>query len=671
MTQPTQQTEKTQSTKAVTRRQKSHGKSGDTVASHFSAKGSKIPEPFEVNDKQKNIIEWGKGNKYPYFLNYLSKNNAMHSGILRSKVFYTVSGGLDYEGDDVEAWKKFFKNGASNPNDNTLDGLMYDSSLDFEKSNMFIFRVIMSAQDKTQVRKVVQVPFEKMRFEIVEDKESNIIITGNIKISDNWSDDKETVKTLKPYVKGKNQKEFYVLHKEESGQALDKPDGRNINHGIYPDPPYGGAITAIDTGIQIDKFNNSEIYNGFSLGTILNLNNGVPANDEKKKALIKDIRDQATGAYNSGGVMILTANGKDREASVTSMNGNDLPDRYSNAKEGADETILRGHSIVIPQLFGFNVQGSLGNATELETGYLIMQANYFTQRREALLSVLNWVAKEIQGLKGEIVFNEPRIDFEKNIEEDGNAAAKALNEMSPLVATKVLEKMTDNEVRALGKLPPLEGGDTLKDSAPQTTFSKEDNDKILERLKEHGRSKKGFRELYSLSINDSHGLDDETFLNEFKKQTFGELTEEQLQVLIQINLMNGFNEIRKALDMDGKKLAGIYKNLESKGMISKEGEVLDLGASEIAASDIQGLEVLFEYRLRDNAPKLVPGGKSRDFCEQLITLDRLYTREEINSISGVEGYDVFRYRGGWYHDPNTGKNNPGCRHEWAQVVTFI
>ncbi len=665
------QTEQTQYTKKVINRPKLHGKTGDTVASYFSAKGSKIPEPIETNDSQNNVINWGKKNFYPYFLNYLAKNNAMHSGILRSKVFYTVSGGLDYEGEDLEEWEKFFKNGATNPNENNLDGLMFDASLDFEKSNMFCFRVIMSAIDNTKIRKIVEVPFEKVRFEITEDKEGNTILTGNIRTSDNWSDSNEKPRVLKPYMKGKNQKEFFVIHKEESGQSLDNPDGKSVNFGIYPDPPYGGAITAIDTGIQIDKFNNSEIYNGFSLGTILNLNNGVPANDEKKKALIKDIRDQATGAYNSGGVMILTANGKDREASVTSLNGNDLPDRYSNAKEGADETILRGHSIVVPQLFGFNVQGSLGNATELETGYLISQANYFTQRRTALLSVLNWIAKEIQGLKGEIVFNEPRIDFEKNIEEDGNQAAKALNEMSPLVATKVLEKMTDNEVRALGKLPPLEGGDVLKDSAPQTTFTKEDTDKILERLKKHGRAKNGVRELYSLSINDSHGLDDESFLNEFKKQTFGELTEEQLQVLIQINLMNGFNEIRKALDMDGKKLAGIYKNLESKGMISKEGEVLDLGASEIAASDIKGLEVLFEYRLRDNAPKLKPGGKSRAFCEQLITLDRLYTREEINLISGVEGYDVFRYRGGWYHDPNTGKNNPGCRHEWAQVVTFI
>jgi hypothetical protein len=34
-----------------------------------------------------------------------------------------------------------------------------------------------------------------------------------------------------------------------------------------------------------------------------------------------------------------------------------------------------------------------------------------------------------------------------------------LNSLSPLVATKVLENMTVNEVRALASLPPIEGGD--------------------------------------------------------------------------------------------------------------------------------------------------------------------------------------------------------------------
>jgi len=37
--------------------------------------------------------------------------------------------------------------------------------------------------------------------------------------------------------------------------------------------------------------------------------------------------------------------------------------------------------------------------------------------------------------------------------------------MSPLVATKVLEQMTVNEVRALASLAPIEGGDVTQAQA--------------------------------------------------------------------------------------------------------------------------------------------------------------------------------------------------------------
>jgi hypothetical protein len=51
------------------------------------------------------------------------------------------------------------------------------------------------------------------------------------------------------------------------------------------------------------------------------------------------------------------------------------------------------------------------------------------------------------------------------VEDEGNATMEALNSMSPLVATKVLEMMTINEVRQLAGLPPVEGGDITNSQA--------------------------------------------------------------------------------------------------------------------------------------------------------------------------------------------------------------
>ena len=83
------------------------------------------------------------------------------------------------------------------------------------------------------------------------------------------------------------------------------------------------------------------------------------------------------------------------------------------------------------------------------------------------------------------------------------------------------------------------------------------------------------------------------------------------------------------------------------------------------------MQIMYEYRLRPTLaakgePDDLGEGRTRDFCRTLIGLNRLYTREEIEAI----GPKVFAYRGGWYHNPDTNKNEPGCRHEWSQVITF-
>lgn len=630
-----QQTQKTQSTKVNRRPRNGRGGAGPLISS-FAAKKSSIPKATESENTRENFVEWGGNNLYPYYLNYLFNNNPMHSGIIRSKVYYTTAGGLNYEGADFQAWEEFYKNGKKTHLDKNLDELIQAASMDFEKSNMFVFKVKMSALEGKKVRSIDLIPFERVRFEIRKDENNRILLTGNIKYSKDWSDNTQTIHTLEPYDKAnEGQKMFYVLYKTDSGQAIDEPNNRNVNPGLYPSPPYGGGITAIDTGIEIGKYNNSEIHNGFSLGTVLNLNSGAPNNEEKREELRKDIKKQATGSYAAGSVMVLFNNGKDREASVLNLNGNNLPDRYANAKKGTEESIIHAHSVTTPILFGLKTEGSLGNATELEIGYSIMKANYFKARQGALLTVLNWIAQEIEGLLGTITFNEVELNLPG---ETKDPAAVVVN---------------------VGEKPEKKPG----------TFTEDEQETILKRFREVGSSKDSFNVIYSTPIEDLDHVHEEDALQSFKKALFQDLGENALRTLNLIEQGNDFDSIRKALEISGQDLVKIYKQLQGLEMISPDGDLLELGAREVAAQDLGRIEVLYEYRLRPDAPAL-RGPSSRPFCVQLMDLNRLYTRDEINFISGVEGYDVFRYRGGWYTNPNSGRHEPGCRHTWQQVVVF-
>jgi len=591
-----------------------------TQVQFLTTKKSNIPVPIEVDNRKLNIIEWGKRNDYGYYLNYLKEANPIHSGILKSKRHFIISGGLIYEGAEAARYEEFFKNRKQNHRDKNLEGLVSDVAMDYEVANIFIFRVLFTVVGKKMYRKLEAISFEKARIQVAYNDNQQAYATGNICISDNWSDDKVAVEVLSPFdAKNLEQDKCYVMHTEDSGQSLDQT-GKKINIGFYPSPPYAGAITAIDTLIQIGIYNNSEIHNGFSLGTMIYLAGGKISDPKDKKDLEQDLTDSTTGALQAGRSMVIYGNGQDQKPTILGLQGNNLADRYINAKKGAEDSIIHAHQVVVPALFGVKADGSF-NASELEIGYAIMQANYFTARRDAIISVVNWIMNDIVGITGSVSFGEVQLNLPQEQEKPAFIIER--------------EKLEHKK-----------------------------KDVIFERLKKCGQSRDKFNVLESFAGTD---LSDSEC---FKKLAFEELNDNTQRALELIKDEQGFNAIRKALDISANELANIYAELIAKALITKDGVVTTEGNRQIAINDVTSLKVMYEYRLRPNAPLLVSGGESRPFCTELIDLNRLYTREDIAMISGVEGYDVFAYRGGWYHNRNSGKNEPGCRHEWYQVVTF-
>jgi hypothetical protein len=127
------------------------------------------------------------------------------------------------------------------------------------------------------------------------------------------------------------------------------------------------------------------------------------------------------------------------------------------------------------------------------------------------------------------------------------------------------------------------------------------------------------------------------------------------------------NGIAKALNTNIEEIAKSMAKLMRWEVITK-GEVTDLGKSLVREVDIpiERFEVRYAYRTRLDVPPAKSG--SRQFCERLMSLNRLYTKDEINTISGRVDRDVWKYRGGWYTNPDTGASTPWCRHEWIQQL---
>jgi hypothetical protein len=83
--------------------------------------------------------------------------------------------------------------------------------------------------------------------------------------------------------------------------------------------------------------------------------------------------------------------------------------------------------------------------------------------------------------------------------------------------------------------------------------------------------------------------------------------------------------------------------------------------------------VRYTYEELEGIPSAKSG--SRPFCSQLRSNSKMYSLEEISSLSTAHlndmglPDDVFTYRGGFYRNPDSGQTTPFCRHYWkANVV---
>jgi hypothetical protein len=128
---------------------------------------------------------------------------------------------------------------------------------------------------------------------------------------------------------------------------------------------------------------------------------------------------------------------------------------------------------------GFAQQGQLGNTQEMLTALKLFQNSVGRKQRivaralEQVFPQFDWAIEPLviieelpEWLLAVLTPEEKRQlgGYENQIQEKGEAnVADKLNVLSPLLATKVLERMTEDEIRGLVDLAPKVSGDEPKE----------------------------------------------------------------------------------------------------------------------------------------------------------------------------------------------------------------
>jgi hypothetical protein len=335
--------------------------------------------PKFLEKKNKNIVWFGVDNMYPYELIDLYNDSSTHNAIINGKVGYTVGNGL--EGEDLET-KKWLSQANI---DQDWTSLMKSLSLDYEIFNGYAIEVI-----KTKVgNQYHHIDFANIR----------VGLDGSIQYADDWITDKG-LKNSKPHIQ---YLERYNPRDLEQKRGVIYHVDYRPNLKYYPLPVYVGSLAEIKTDVQIGDYWLNEVENGFVGGTLIQHNNGVPETKEEAETFEKAFQEKfgkATGTK----IVHLFSPAKDNSSEITSLNGNDLHERYIEMSKRVKESIFIGHRVTNPILFGVKEEGQLGARNELDLAYEIFTNTYIAERQNTLLRTIKKLAfYEIQRTDIEII----------------------------------------------------------------------------------------------------------------------------------------------------------------------------------------------------------------------------------------------------------------------------
>tara|TARA_R110002020_G_scaffold240377_1_gene453256 strand:+ start:28949 stop:30841 length:1893 start_codon:yes stop_codon:yes gene_type:complete len=566
---------------------------------------SAYEQPEIVESNRNDWVLYGTDNEYFDFLidNYLnsSTNNAIINNIGR----LAYGKGLTA----LDAAKK--------PNEYAQSIMLFDSEdlkkviLDFKMLGQAAFQIHYS-KDHKKIVKAMHIPVQLIAPEKCN-KEGNI---DAYYYSDNWKETKKFPPKRIPYF-GTSKEQIEILCLKNYTPSMK----------YFAAVDYVGALSYCTLEQEISDFLINDVQNSFSSTKIVNFNNGVPT-EEQQSIISSRVMDKLTGA--NGQKLIVSFNAD--EASKTTIDDiqlNNAPEHYQYLSDECSRKIMVGHNVTSPLLFGIaSKNGFSSNADELKDSSIIFDNMVIkpiqNQIIDALKKILAFNKVSLKLRFEELQPLSPSGDLTKT--DQAEDIINGINSLSPLVANKVLENMSPEEIRSL---VGLKGVKTPVIIEEQLKCSSE-NDKVLT----------------------------EEQKNYLLDNLEGEMIDEEVWELVDSRAVQDDNE---SIEKWANKL--IKPN---KSSLTKLADFIKSYPNKKSSLDKDIYKVRYSYERISKPTK--GGGESRDFCKKMEARTASgvrYRKEDIDqaSFQGVNNsfghkgmnYSLFRFKGGIY-----------CYHYWQE-----
>lgn len=158
----------------------------------------------------------------------------------------------------------------------------------------------------------------------------------------------------------------------------------------YSLPDWIPALQFSFAEAELSNLHLNNIENGFLPLVMVNMNNGIPAPEERDT--IEDlIESKFTGTRNAGRFMISFNDDPERKPTIDIISTDNLHDKYKYVADYAQDRILVGHRITSPLLFGIRTvaNGFSSQSEEMKTAYSILQTMTINPFQNLIINFLS------------------------------------------------------------------------------------------------------------------------------------------------------------------------------------------------------------------------------------------------------------------------------------------
>ena len=216
----------------------------------------------------------------------------------------------------------------------------------------------------------------------------------------------------------------------------------------YSIPDWISALQFSQVEAELSNLHINNIENGFLPLVMVNMNNGIPAPEERDT--IEDLIERKfTGTRNAGRFMISFNDDAANKPTIDTIQIENLHEKFQYVADYAQDRILVAHRITSPLLFGIRTanNGFSSQSEEMKTAYSIMQTMTVNPFQNLIINTITAALDEGGWEGSELYFEQltPLAILSTTAEETGQTVSEVEDDVNKQMENpETQEETTDN-----------------------------------------------------------------------------------------------------------------------------------------------------------------------------------------------------------------------------------